>query len=450
MKKINVLFLSLWVVGVQAAVVAPPKPLPIYHSVTEVYSSGPAVGKPVTIPAVTHYGEAPFYRGVNLSGLEYDGTFEDAIAQRPDLPDVRYFAAQGMNFVRLPIRTEFVVPGPNDKANLVNEIYLGAVYDTVQKYLQNGLSVDLELHDHLRFCPNGGGVGEVGDSTDPITNHCQVLTADQLAHIWDLILKAELIIPGISGAETFADLAKQYPTQLMFGVMNGPFDDSPTQPLPTAQAFAVEVAAAKVIQAAVPKNLIFLSGNDWGSLRNWMEPISDNSHIFTAAALKAQGLDLSRIVIGVNQFFDWSYNGQNQICNHYATYLAFEEDMHVLDGAGKDIFGDWMKQNSMPVFLVAFGGAATLADGSPNLDCQRDMQWMLQYVDTHAYNNKYPKNGGFVGWALWHANRNNVGPVPFNFFQQADQTVYAPKGILPGPANPLMPALITKYLVAPK
>ncbi|MCX7123136.1 MAG: cellulase family glycosylhydrolase [Gammaproteobacteria bacterium] len=421
-----------------------------YQSVTEVYSAGPNVRKPVMIPAVTDYGQAPFYRGVTLSGLEYPGTFESAILQRPDLPDARYFVAQGMNFIRLPIRAEFILPNPDDKANLVNEVYLGAVYDTLQKYLASGLTVELDLHNSMRFCANAGGTGPVGDVMDPVNQHCVILTPDQLSHLWTLILTAQLIIPGIDGVVRIADLAERYPTQLMLGVMNQPFDYSPAQSLSTAALFTAEVAAAKAIQAVAPKNIIILSGNGFDSLRTWMSPITGNSKIFTLDALKAQKLDVSKIVIEVQQFFDWSYNGRNQACNHYSNYLSFEEDVGVLDGAGTDIFGAWMKQNKMPVFLTEFGGADTLADGSPNQDCRQDIIWMLQYVDTHAYDDKNAAGGGFVGWALWHANRHNQGEVPFNFLQQADSSVYDGKGIAQGSANGLMPAVISKYLVPPK
>ena len=436
--------------GLSAATTTKAPPLPIYESVTQLYSSGPNKGKPVYIPAVTNYEEAPFYRGIALSGMEYPGTFEDAVAQRPDLADVRYFAAVGMNFVRLPIRAEFIVPDPNDKENLVNMIYLGAVYDTVRKYVSSGLTVELDLQNSMRFCPNGGGLGKVGNVFDPVNTHCTILTADQLAHIWNLILTAHLSIPGIAGSVQFTDLTARYPERLMFGVMNQPFDDSPAQPLSTADVFQAEVAAAKVIQAVAPKDIILLSGNGWGSLRNWMSPTSGNAQAFTLSALKAQGLDVSKIAIAVQQFFDWSYDGRNQVCNHYANYLAFEEDIGVLDGAGTDIFGAWVKANSMPVFLNGLGGAATLADGTVNTDCRQDIIWMLQYVDTHAYDNKQPQNGGFVGWALWHANRNNDGLYHFNFLQQADPTVYGGNGILQGPGNELMSSVISKYLVPPK
>jgi hypothetical protein len=438
--------LSILGVGLSVAAAS----APTYESVPAVYTSGPNVGKPVVIPAVTHYGEAPFYRGINLSGLEYDGRFEDALAERPDLPDARYFVMQGMNFIRLPVRAEFMVPNPDDPQNLVNAVYMNAVYDTVQKYLQAGLTVDLELHDNLRFCASNGGLGAVGDPADPLVNRCQILTAAQLAHIWTLILKAELIVPGLSGTQSFTTLAQQYPTQLMFGIMNAPFDDSPSQPLSTGDVFTAEVAAAKAIRGLAPKNVIIFSGNDWSLLRSWMSVESGNSNTFTASALTAAGLNLSNVAVGVNQFFDWTYRGQSQICNHYDDYLAFQQDMGLLDGAGKDIFGAWMVQNHMPVFLTAFGGAATLADGSANVDCRQDLAWMLQYVDTHAYDNAHPEQGGFVGWALWHANRHNRGPVSFDFLQAADPEVYGSTGIAQGSANALMADLIAKYLVPPK
>ena len=91
-----------------------------------------------------------------------------------------------------------------------------------------------------------------------------------------------------------------------------------------------------------------------------------------------------------------------------------------------------------------------MADGSPNLDCRQDMAWMLQYVDTHAYDEKHPERGGFVGWALWHANRHNRSAAPFDLLQAGDPDVYGASGIAEGSANPLMSELIAKYLVAPK
>ncbi len=452
MKKIGVWIFSLGcsVVG-SVAVASPSAPaVPPYQSVAEVYTSGPNAGKPVYIPAVTRYGEAPYLRGINFSGLEYGGDFGSALQERPDLPDMLYFAAQGMNFVRLPIRAEYIVPDPDNPNNLVNMDYLGAVYDTVQKFLTDGISVDLDLHNNMRFCPMDSA-HHVGDSSDPVNSKCALLTDVQLAHIWTLILTAQLNIPGISGTVTLAGLAQKYTPQdpkygtpqLIFGVMDAPFDDAPSQALRAETVFDNEVAAVKAIRASAPHNLILLSGDNWSSLHFWMTQVSNNANVFTAQALKSKGVDPSEIAIEVQEYFNWDYSGLTDICNHYDDYQSFQEDMGLMDGAGRDIFGAWMQQNGFKVMVSEFGGA-----DSP--DCRQDIIWLLQYVDTHGYDPKNPNQGGFIGWAAWHANRHDAGKVPFNFLQQANSSVYAPQGIVQGSANGLMSQVLSHYLVPPQ
>ena len=435
-----------------------------YKSTTQIFTPS---GAPVTIPAVQHYTSGPLFRGINISGLEYDGTMLDALFQHPDVPDARYFAAQGMNLVRLPIRAEYVFgaqadpitsidPNPNDPGIGPNNTYLSAVYDTVQKYLANGLSVDLDLHNYMRFCPTGAVQGQGNEPTDPVNNNCSVLSAEQLSAIWATIMTTPLTVSGIQGTVTFADLASKYPAtgpeykgpQLMFGIMNEPFSQD-NQVVRTQTIFNNEVAAAKAIQALAPNNLILFSGNGWDPLHEWLSPTTQDSTIFTAANLKNAGVNPINTVVEVHQYFDDNYSGTHEACNHYASKTAFLQDMGVVDSSGNDIFSTWMQQNSMKVMLTEFGGA-------DNADCQQDMKWMLDYMNTNAYDLNTPQNGGFIGWAAWRANRNGGGAgfAPFNFLQQKDQTVYgAPTpgatGILQGQGNGLMTDVFAAYLSTP-
>ncbi len=451
-----------------------------YKSITQIYSGGSNNGQPVIIPAVSKYMQAPFFRGVNVSGLEYDGSFLDALFQHPDVPDIRYFAAQGMNLIRLPIRAEFVFgqqqssntpsgpiistdPNPNDAGLAPNNMYLASVYDTVQKYLASGVSVDLDLHNYMRFCPTSPTEGQGNEPTDPANNNCSVLIANQLAAIWATIMTTPIKLQmgdGSTKTVTFANLAQQYAPkdssystpQLMFGIMNEPFDDSPVQPLSTQTVFDNEVAAVKTIRTSAPNNLILLSGNGWDPLHEWMSSTTQDSTTFTQSALQAAGLDTSNLVIEVHQYFDYNYSGTHVICNHYDNYQAFLQDMGLSDSSGNNIFGQWMQQNQMKVMLTEFGGSD---DRSTTGDCVQDVKWMLQYMQNNAYNSSAPQNGGFIGWAAWRANRNgNWGSGQFDFLQQADQTVYgAPAqgttGIVQGPGNGLMADVFASYLTQP-
>ena len=343
----------------------------------------------------------------------------------------------------------------------------------MQKYLAQGLSVDLDLHNYMRFCPTGAAVGKGNEPTDPVNNKCTVFTATQLASTWNTILTTPIKLlvqnpqnptqPPLVETVTFAQLAQKYApaqndpayagAQLMFGIMNEPFDDSPTQPLSNQSIFDNEVASAKAIRNSAPYNLILFSGNGWDPLHAWMT--SGDSDTFTQGALQAQGLDISHLVVEVHQYFDSNFSGLSQTCNSYSSYHDFEVGMGLIDSSGQDVFAAWMHQNQMKVMLTEFGGAETLADGSPNTVCRQDMAWMLQYVNDNAYQIAQPTNGGFLGWAAWRANRHgNTGFANFNYLQQADQTVYgAPTaqlfGIVQGPGNGLMTDVFSQYLSLP-
>lgn len=434
-----------------------------YKSVEQKYSAGTKSGQPVLLPQkIAQYQKIP-YRGVNISGLEYDGTFLDAMFQLPDIPDMRYFAEQGMNTVRLPIRWEFVVTNQGNAiestdaatSTEVNVMYMTAVKDTVGKYLKNGLHVIVDLHNYMRFCATGKATGQFNEPTDPIgeaekLNQCKLVTQDQFKDIWGVL------------AKEFASLAKQYPDQLIFELVNEPYThfDKNGQPvagqeISTQQLFDYEVAAVKAIRNAGLNNLILLSGNYWDPLHGWttMTPNPNdpnpNGKIFTAANLKAAGItDLEKIGIDMHQYFNKKeiydgleraeYSGTSPTCFDEAdvkalgfqeySYEAFKQKLELSDKTGKDIFGDWLKQNGIKVFLGEFGTA-------DNENCKKNLSYMFRFMNEHAFDANKPSEGGFIGWTAWRANRHGNTPAfaAFNFLQEADYTVYRAPGQKPQP-----------------
>lgn len=423
-----------------------------YRNVTQKYSAGPKKDQTVELSKPSTYNKGPKYRGVNISGLEYDGTFLDAMYQHPDKPDIRYFVEQGMNTIRLPIRWEFVVSTTkensvesyNPSSPHVNDMYLKSVYDTVEKYLKSGVAVDLDLHNYMRFCKAGENVGQANEPTDPIANQCDVMNSEQLAYIWGVI------------AKKFAPLANQYPDLLMFEIMNEPYSfvDGSGQPvagqtIKTDELFKMEVAAVKEIRKHAANNYILLSGNYWDPLHGWTNKSpfpSDvpNGTVFTAAKLRAEGIDVNRIVIDMHQYFDYNFSGTHKECQKFNSYQHFTQVMDLIDPqTGADIFGQWMKENNMKVFLGEFGA-------SNELNCREDLDYMLRYVNEHAYSDDKPTEGGFIGWTAWRGNRhgNEAAFAAFNFLQAADYTVYgaggskdsspAGTGIVEGLGNSLM------------
>jgi len=420
-----------------------------YKNITQKYSAGPNAGQPVTLAKVMSYSTGPALRGVNVSGLEYDGTFLDAMYQHPDLPDIRYFVQQGMNTVRLPIRWEFVlgtkgnfVESHDPMSTTVNTMYLNSVYDTLEKYLASGVTVIVDLHNYMRFCPTGAAIGQANEPTDAVKNNCQIVTSDQLAYVWDIL------------ANKFADLGKKYPNQLIFELMNEPFADfsNQNQILNSADLLAAEVAAVKAIRSHGLDNLILLSGNYWDPFHGWVDQSPQpgavvNGDVFTAEKLTAAGInDLSHIGIDMHQYLDQDYSGRSEVCQTYSSYQDFKEKMH-FNVNGVDIFGNWVKANNMKVFLGEFGAA-------DNETCRQDMGYLLQYVNEHAYDATKPNDGGFIGWTAWRANRHgDQGFSNFNFLQAADGTVYGATGqpgnglgIVQGHGNGLMDDFFANYL----
>jgi aryl-phospho-beta-D-glucosidase BglC (GH1 family) len=426
-----------------------------YASIVQKYSAGPSIGQPVELPTIKKYSTALMYRGINISGMEYDGTFLDALYQHPDIPDIQYFTQQGMNTIRIPIRWEFLVVDQSDNlveshnpsSTAINTMYLKSVIDTTQKYLSHGVNVILDMHNYMRFCPTGISTGQANEPTDPVTNHCTLVNQDQLAQVWGLL----------AANSDLAALAKQYPNQLMFGLMNEPnsMDGTQGQELKTNDLFNAEVAALKEIRKNNLNNLVILSGNYWDPLHGWanVSPSADapNGKVFTAANLANAGItDLSNVAIEMHQYFDSDYSGRSATCNYYSSYDDFKRKLQIEENSANDL-GKWMKDNHMKVLLTEFGAA-------DNATCQQDLNYMLQYLSDHAYDASTPTDGGFVGWTAWRGNRHggNAGYSPFNYLQQANYTVYgaqgsesnspAGTGITQGLGNGLMSSVFSNYL----
>lgn len=424
-----------------------------YLPVKQKYSAGEQKGKEVVLPKPKSYQTGPIYRGVNVSGLEYDGTFLDALYQHPDTPDMLYFTQQGVNTVRLPIRAEFVLADNPDKlieshdpmSTTINTMYVAAILDTTQKYLASGLNVIIDLHNYMRFCPTGAETGQANEPTDPIKNKCKVMSADQLQHIWGVI------------ADKFSSLAKQYPNQLIFGLMNEPYsiDSDANQVLKSDDIFNSEVAAIKEIRKLGLENLIILSGNYWDPLHGWVSvsPSADqpNGQVFTAKNLSNAGIaNLDRIAVEMHQYFDSDYSGRSDQCISFKSYDDFKAKLNIKEGTPDDL-ASWMKDNRMKVFLTEFGAA-------DNETCRQDLNYMMQYVNEHAYDSANPNNGGFIGWTAWRTNRHggNVGFSPFNYLQKENYNVYGGQGsknnslpgtgIAQGLGNGLMDSVFAKYL----
>ena len=436
-----------------------------FKSKVQTYSAGPKMSQTVTLPAIpTHYTDAPGlkYRGINLSGYEYKGTIGDAMYQRADLPEFKYFAEKGMNTLRLPIRWEYLIadnkPGYDNQITSttldlskahINTMYIAGLKDTVSKYLNAGVNVVIDMHTYLRYCKAGNdgtiNIGQRNEPTDPpAQSGCTIVNKTEFAAVWGAL------------ANELKPLALQHDinnqVQLMFSLANEPFS-SPQQLLRTQEVFDIEVTGAKAIRAAGLNNRIIFSGNYWDPLHHWtsLVPAGDaypddkpNGDIFTKANFEKAGIDVNGIGLEVHQYFDSNYSGRSEQCNVYADYADFVNKLGLTEMA------KWMNDNHMQVQLTEFGAA-------DNTVCKTDLGHMLRYLEEHALGQPGQENGGFTGWQLWRGNRhNNGGYGAFSYLDKEDYTVYGGNGtklavpngtgINRGPANGLVDSLYFYHL----
>tara|TARA_R110000868_G_scaffold8205_8_gene42817 strand:+ start:19889 stop:21649 length:1761 start_codon:yes stop_codon:yes gene_type:complete len=404
---------------------------------------------------IANYADLPF-RGINLSALEYDGTYLDALFQLPGLPEMVYFANEGMNTVRLPIRSEFWLsnadkPTESTYANfntaIANKTYIAAVHDTVEKYLSQGLTVILDLHNYMRFCDTGADYGQTNEPTNDgsIANApvCHVMNKNDLSKIWSSIMTAK---DDDANDKSFAELAAQYPQHLVFGIMNEPYASTnvPNQKMATETVFENEIAAANVIRAQAHSNLIIFSGNYWDPMHGWVHGTDDTKAMGLSGNGDTYDKNISQInaigntAVEVHQYLDSNFSGLHDECNTYASYDDFVNDNQLQ----LNTFADWMTKDKVKVFLSEFGATS-------NPTCETDLHYLMKFVNEHKTNLQEDK-GGFVGWTVWRANRNLAPGAAFgsnNAVQSAlDGTFYKAIGtpIKTGAANPLMGSLYCK------
>lgn len=392
---------------------------------------------PVELGPINRYSQIPF-RGVNISGLEYDGTYLDALYQQPDLPDAQYFVKQGMNTIRLPIRWEFLVHdqadnnmvSTNPNSNNLNMIYINTIHDTVRKYLESGLNVILDLHNYMRFCNTGPDYGQNNEPTEEDSPNCQVIDANgsgvELSGVWSKI------------ATQFSDLGKKYnnkaKNQLIFELMNEPYSDEGE--FTTLNLFKDEVKAVQAIRDQGLNNWIFLAGTHWTGFHSWTTEQDNigqiNSKIFTRENFDKYIPNNKYIGVDLHQYFDSNFSGLHRECMD-------PEEFKVKVNLNSVI--NWSKYNNIPFILGEFGASA-------QSNCEIDMNYLLQNLSSNPY---LEGNGGFMGWAAWRANRN-LGPNENNTLNAANPNVYCLsdgtqcQGIKQGDSNSLVADILSRYL----
>lgn len=335
---------------------------------------------PITIHPQT-YSAMPL-RGINLSGAETGDQLDpaafpsiaDAIGQNYPNPSFNFIAA-GMNTVRYPINWNYITTTPDKNAantnilhqNMTGTEYLESVHAMVQKLLNSGLNVILDLHDYMRFAA-GQKAGD-GD----------VVTTGDMQKIWTLL------------ADKFNDLATQYPNQsthpnqLIFGIMNEPHD------MQTQQVVDNDNAGIAAIRNQGLSNLILVEGNGWSGLHSWNDSAVGTDSKSNANLMNEIIDQDNNYAIDVHQYFDSNGSGTHPECQPLTNFQTY---LHWAD------FKAWVNKYKVKVFLSEFGSPS---NGS---NCASDANYLLSQIAGLQYTDS---TGGFIGWTTWFTSHSWTG-----------------------------------------
>lgn len=250
-----------------APVETTPEPAPTAEAPTEETPS--ATTPPVTVapepatPAPAPTPAAPsFSVGININGAEYIGPAGEktGIDFFPTHGEIDYFAAKGMDNIRLPIAWESLQPTLNGE---LDPAFLAKIEDVVTYARSMGMQVIIDLHNGGAYNGNLIGTAEVPTSA--------------FADVWSKL------------ATVFAD-----DSNVAFDLMNEPQHATATDLLPIINAGIAAIREAGATQQ------ILIEGVNWTSAVSWIW--SGN-----AAVLGAPGAivdPLNNYAFEVHQYLD--------------------------------------------------------------------------------------------------------------------------------------------------
>jgi len=275
----------------------------------------------------TCLGDKPL-RGVNIAGGEFNGgrlpgkLFKDYTY--PTAADLKYFADQGANAIRVPFRWERVqrvLARPLD----ANEVaVIGKVIDGAREL---GLCVILDAHNFGTY------------ATQPLG--APMMPSSVLSDLW-LRLR-----------EAFPE-----PDNVAFGLMNEPANAARADWAKAAQDVVTE------LRKAGSKHLLLVSGAGWSGAHDWSERRDGLSNADAFAKLNDP---LRRSVIEVHQYADKDASGTHNDCIAPAAMQTIMKRVT-----------EWAKTNNQRLFLGEFGVAPTpecLDTLKAQLEAARGSQW---------------------------------------------------------------------------
>lgn len=242
--------------------------------------------------------------GVNLAGAEFGRTFPGVKGRDyiyPDTSELKYFADQGANVIRLPFRWERLQPSLGGGFNTAE---LAEIQTIVKAAKELKMCVVLDVHNYGAYYGN-----PIGSSA----------------------------VPRSAFIEFWKNLARQFPDEqyVAFGLMNEPAELT----LPQWAAIAKETHTA--LRNAGAKNMIYMSGGRWSGVHEWHKQFSGSSNAEEFASFRDP---LKRTVFEVHQYADSDYSGTHYTCL----------DPSRFDAMFKNI-SEWARTNGQKLFLGEIG-----------------------------------------------------------------------------------------------
>ncbi|HWP26986.1 MAG TPA: glycoside hydrolase family 5 protein [Xanthobacteraceae bacterium] len=213
--------------------------------------------------------------GVNIAGADFGADKIPGVPEQdytyPKTSSIDYFAAKGMNIIRMPLlweRLQRKVGGPLEEAEIRR------VDDVVNYTTSKGMKVIIDIHNYASYSKS-----KIGTRETPI---------DALGHLW-------------------SQIAARYKNteSVIFGLMNEPTG------LPTEVWLQAANIAIAEIRRAGAANLILVPGNGWSSARDWL---SSKYGIPNSRAMLKVMDPAKNYVFEVHQYFDRDFTGTHAEC----------------------------------------------------------------------------------------------------------------------------------------
>jgi endoglucanase len=275
-------------------------------------------------PAQAQHGaERLHLTGVNIAGAEFNGRKVPGIPNRdyfyPAKATIDYFAAKGMNSIRLPFLWERLQPQLNADLDAAE---LQRLLDVVRYANAKGLYVILDVHNYAYYRQQ-----VIGSPETPV---------DALADLWGRLA------PQFKGN-----------SKVGFGLMNEP------KGLPTETWLAAANAAIAQIRRNGANNLIFVPGNGWTGAHSWL---SRGYGTPNAEAMLRIADPADNYVYEVHQYLDSNYSGTHPECRNETVGVTTLK-----------AFTDWLRQHKKRGFLGEFGAGA-------DQTCLTALDAMLKFI----------------------------------------------------------------------